>query len=317
MRLSAGPFLALALALAALPACVPSLNDSVRNASREAVYGTTEGIANLPPGRAAEVRAALLRDLDVNAVARELAKATVEGGLDAITEAQLEKATRALVTALVATLREQLGPVMDGLEPRFQEMLRRSVTTALAAAMGVLRAGVDRDLERWTRALVQTSVETLFATLQRSEVLRADKVGPWAERIAHDAARGAMAGAAEELKKDFTSADLRAYLRESGVGLTEGLRDGLNQNFPTRLESTLIGVTVVLGAIAVALIVAARVLWRELKVGRKTLAVVASQINHAPADGESRRELKRAIRESAEKNQVQGWLSTFLKDRGL
>lgn len=315
MRLTAGPLLA--LALASLPACVPSLNDSVRNASREAVYGTTEGLANLPPERATQVRAALLRDLDVNAIARELAKATVEGGLDAITETKLEKATRALVTALVAALREQLGPVMDGLEPRFQEVLRRSVTTALAAAMGVLRAGVDRDLERWTHALVQTSVETLFATLQRSEVLRADKVGPWAERIAHDAAQGAMAGAVAELKKDFTSADLRAYLRESGVGLTEGLRDGLNQNFPTRLESTLIGVTVVLGAIAVALIVAARVLWRELKVGRKTLAVVAAQINQAPTDDESRRELKRAIRESAEKNQVQGWLSTFLKDRGL
>ncbi|HYV45107.1 MAG TPA: hypothetical protein VFA20_09620 [Myxococcaceae bacterium] len=294
-----------------LQGCLPAAG--VRDASREAVHGAAEGIATLPPERVEAMRKAILGDPDVAALAREVARGAVEGGASALTDEKLARLTEALVEAQLSAFKKSLAPALADLEPRFQDELRRTVITATTAALGVLRREGDRDLERWTAVLVRTSAETLLATLRQSNLIRLDDAAAAANRLAAEVGRGAVAGAASELRGAVPPEQLRAYFREGGAGLVEGLHEGLG-SLPTRLESTLIGVTVVLAAILIGLAIAAVVVRRELQLSRKALAVVATQVNAA---GEGGAELKRSIYQSAEKNHIQPWLSTFLKDRGL
>lgn len=309
-------FLACLLPVLLWGGCANLSETLARKASAGSVHGMIEGLAAQSPEALAAARKALLGDVNLSQAAREMAAAVVSGSMDGLNQEDLEARSRALLTAVFETLRQQgdatLIELIDRSGPHLEETLRRAVAASILSAGQSFRTIATRDLEEATRILVRTAIDTTLTTATAAASRSADELGPVAGRIAHDLMQEAMTG----LKDGLSPADVRTYMREGALGFSEGLRSGINDQV-SKLETSLIAVVVALVTILALAITSLVLLWRRLQLAVKTLSIIASQINTArDVDERSRALLKESIRTSADKNGVQGWLSSFLKQRG-
>src|SRR5262245_59260280 len=108
----------LPLVIGMLCGCVGAIGEGIRTGGQEAVLGASDGLVNLPPGRAREVREALLADVDLERLAHDLARAAVAGASEALTDAESQQRLKALTAALIDATLERFDGRLENLEPQ-------------------------------------------------------------------------------------------------------------------------------------------------------------------------------------------------------
>jgi hypothetical protein len=319
------PLLCRAWAIALLLLCRCGTERTAFEAGHGGTQGAIQGLADTDPATLQKLRDALLADVEVQRTAHELGKALVQGSVEGLHDshfdAQMQAEVQALADALLLSMRKAGDSALDDLltrgGSRLEAELQRSLTTLILKNGDVLARTTHDQLEPATNALVRSSVQVAIAELTRAGPDAAKQLSTPVGELTHTAGQEFVLGVREEMPPD----EVRLYAKTIGQGLVEGLRDGgggaLKQGV-TQLEASLMVAAGLLGLLVIGLTVASTSLLRRHRRARKSLAVVAGQIEKSPVMDEStRKALKKAIREHAEHNGVQDWLSDFLKDRGV
>lgn len=287
-------------------------SDGARKLARVGTQGAVQGIADDPQRVRALVRELLLQDDTLERVAGRMA----DGVMGRMGEAEQKARVAALVAALMEALREHGDPTVEQLLKTAGGQLELTLDTVarqtLARADEAIKRLLQKELMETTELLIRRNADVLSQVL--TEKLRG-ALGNELKQISGDLTQRAVSEALQAMRREENQDALRAVvrlaMREVILGMGDGLKAELRSS-PTQVALTAGAVT-----LGLLLLLSGGALWfyvRQYRTSVKVLAIIGQKINEGGAEHQR---LKRAIQEGTQRNQVEHWLSDFLKHRGL
>ena len=295
----------LVLGVGIISGCTPFIETYSRISGRGSTLGVYDTLSSLDDELLKKVRRELLNDKFLQQSAAEVARGVVQGMSEGSFEMKLEAHVDKFISHVSRTLEHEGGPafarLLDASDARLQATIKDGVKNAVLSASKSFHDNAG-DLSEGTFLIARAAVEGgiaglapgLNAVIGKDDLFWREELPPIAGLVA------------------------RTVMREAVLGFKEGLGSDLHSlvgGFERKIDR--IQVALIAGIIAVsilfigALVSAIYLLW-QYRLSLKALAVVSSKIKEVGSE-----DLKLAIQESATRNQVQPWLTTFLKSRGL
>ncbi|MCS6915509.1 MAG: hypothetical protein RMK29_14815 [Myxococcales bacterium] len=294
------------------PAGCAISDHTIRGVGRSGVRGAVMGLGDSGTELRAAIRDVLLQD----DLLQRIAERFTRGALVGLSEQEQTERMRALGAALSEALKERGNEVvkvyLESAGTQLEETLGRVASDSLARIDAAVKGLISQELTTATQRLIRRNAETL------AQVLAAElegALGRSLERAGAQVARSLVRQTMSELR----SADSQRTLRDLIQAVSRDAVSGLGQGLRAELEdtSTRAALTAALVSLATLLllgVVALLVLVHQYRQSTTALAIIAQKINEASPQAP---QLKEAIREGARRNHVDGWLSAFLKNRGL
>jgi hypothetical protein len=284
---------------------------TVRKLGRAGTQGAVLGLSD----SRAEVRAALRDMLLQDDLLQRIAERFTRGAIGGMTEDAQKARVAALVAAMTDALKERGSDVMQAYLRTAGAELERTLEHVATDALGRMDAAVkgliNEDLTAATQRLLKANAETLARVLA-AELEGA--LGRSLQQASGQVARTVVREAVAELRTDESRAAVRELLREATRDAVSGARQGLADELAgSRTYAALIAGLIAMGSILLLSALALGFFIRHYVQSTKALALIAQKINEVPESAT----IKEAIRSGAQKNRVDGWLSSFLRRRGL
>lgn len=289
------------------------------HSAKGAIRGVYEGAKALPEPLLRDI----LADKAVRTAAYDLARSMVAGASDGMAAGRLDETTGRVVSAVFAVAREQgnqaVKQLLDEQGPRLQILVSQTLSTSIRQATSTLRESAKSDLSMATNEITGTAVRSLATALMSDEARAAQEsmataAGDIAERAAQRAMEGAVRGLRNELTKEETLLTITTLARAASRGTAEGVKDSLRGD-PS--QTLWLEVAIILVALLIGCVSALIVYFRRSNTHAHMLAIVAETVNKAERESLDPKEVKKRIREKAERGGVEKELSAFLKARGL
>jgi hypothetical protein len=280
--------------------------------ARGAVIGSYAGYQELKKEEGVSVDN-IVEDPAFREAAHELSKAVVTGAGEGYDEASFDDKADKLVRTMLSAAREEsnaaVGQLLDEQGPKIQLIVRQTLATTIRDAGAELRRSATTDGTAAVQAIITAAVEALVGTIDPKKT---DAVQGAVQSLTHGLGAGLVAGLRQELERPETQLAVADLSKSAAIGAREGfLPQSKESSAVWTTFAILFGVLFVLSAAALAFYI------RKSVMNARTLTVVAQQINKDADQDASVTEMKKRIRERAQRAGVESHLSAFLKDRGM